>query len=103
MAEKHVIFDVFGRFLANFRRYFSPNLLIRQFQRTVNVRRLSAARLRKTAVGLRPLWDFSPPKFFVPVKCYAFSLSGTKNLRLQPGRYAKLGFELVVEYKEIMY
>jgi hypothetical protein len=31
--------------------------------RTVTVRCLTAARLRKTPVGLRPLWCFAPPQF----------------------------------------
>jgi hypothetical protein len=35
----------------------------------------------------------------VPVKCFAFSLSGTKNLRLQPGRYVKYGLRCL-EYNE---
>jgi hypothetical protein len=31
----------------------------------------------------------SLPKIFVPEKCFAFSLSGTKILRIQPERYAQ--------------
>ena len=36
--------------------------------RSVTVRRLTAARLRKIVFGLRPLHDFSTPHFFAPVK-----------------------------------
>jgi len=37
--------------------------------RSVSVRRLTAARLRKTPVGAcAPLWHFAPPHFFAPVK-----------------------------------
>jgi len=37
--------------------------------RSVSVRRLTAARLRKTPIGAcAPLWCFAPPHFFAPVK-----------------------------------
>jgi hypothetical protein len=44
--------------------------------------------LRKTAAGLRPLCDFSPPHFFVA--------AGTKKCHIQLERYAKF-FEIVVK------
>jgi hypothetical protein len=36
-----------------------------------------------------PFPRLTTPKFFVPEKHFVFSLSGTKNLRLQPERYVQ--------------
>jgi hypothetical protein len=56
--------------------------------RSVSVRRLTAARLRKTPVGAcAPLWRFAPPHFFAPDKekrC-AFFLIGRKKTSLTAG------------------
>jgi hypothetical protein len=55
--------------------------------RTVTVRRLSAARLHKTPVGLAPFVVFCSATFFCARKNAAhFSLSGEKKRQLQPER-----------------
>jgi len=58
--------------------------------RSVTVRRLTAARLRKTTVGLAPFVLFCSATFFCARKNAShFSLSGAKKRQLQPKRYAK--------------
>ena len=53
--------------------------------RSVTVRRLTAARLRKTPVGAcAPLWRFAPPHFFAPVKTLrVFPYRAQKNVSYQ--------------------
>jgi hypothetical protein len=61
------------------------------YNRIVNVRRLTAARLRKTPVGLAPFVVFCSATFFCARKNAAhFSLSGAKKRHLQPERYMQL-------------
>jgi len=66
--------------------------------RSVTVRRLSAARLRKTTVGLAPFVLFCSATFFCARKNAShFSSSGAKKRQLQPERYVPLCLKLVVK------
>jgi hypothetical protein len=51
------------------------------------LRRWNASGYEKSQSGFALCAIFSTPKIFVPVKCFAFFLSGTKILRKQPERY----------------
>jgi len=63
--------------------------------RSVTVRRLTAARLRKTTVGLRPLCCFAPPHFFAPVKMLRiFPYRAQKNVSYSRNVRRKF-FELI--------
>jgi hypothetical protein len=64
--------------------------------RSVSVRRLTAARLRKMPVGAcAPLWHFAPPHFFAPVKMLRiFSYRAQKNVTYRRNVKRKF-FELV--------
>jgi hypothetical protein len=63
--------------------------------RTVTVRRLTAARLHKTPVGLTPFVVFCSATFFYARKnAPHFYLSGAKKRQLQPKRYMPLPLTL---------
>jgi len=65
--------------------------------RSVTVRRLTAARLHKTTVGLRPLCCFVPPHFFAPVKMLRiFPYRAQKNVSYRQ-TLGVIIFELVGE------
>jgi hypothetical protein len=65
--------------------------------RSVTVRRLSAARLHKTVFGLSPSARFCSATFFCARKNAAhFSLSGTKKRQLQPERYVKVFAQIIL-------
>jgi len=54
--------------------------------RIVYVRRLEAARVRKTPVGLRPLWCFLAPTLPAPAML-AHCFKGGGQRHIQPERY----------------
>jgi len=66
------------------------------YNRSVTVRRLSAARLRKTTVGLRPLCCFAPPHFFAPEKTLrVFPYRAQKNVSYRQNvkcKFFKMGW-----------
>ena len=63
--------------------------------RTVNVRRLSAARLRKIAVGLTPFVVFFSAKVFCARKMLRIFLIGHKKPSFTAGTLGEIIFELV--------
>jgi hypothetical protein len=87
--------------------FFMNNIVIMyaptSLNRTVTVRRLTAARLRKTAVGLRPLCGFSPPHFFVCEKLLAqFPYRKQKNVSYSRNVKRHLCKIFNKEYKKIL-
>jgi len=54
----------------------------------------------KTQSAQAPLWFFVPPHFFVPVKCCAFFLSGTKKRQL-PRTLDEIIFEFKINKMKV--
>ena len=67
------------------------------YNRIVYVRRLEAARVRKTPVGLAPFVVFSRTHIARPRNA-AHCFKGGGQRHIQPERYAKYNFELVGKY-----
>ena len=63
--------------------------------RTVNVRRLKAARLRKIAVGLTPFVQFSLRQSFLCPKMLRIFLIGHKKPSFTAGTLGEINIELV--------